>query len=196
MKPSYKRLFISTVIMIMIVITGCGNTSSVSDENSNQEQTEETKPANKKSYESPTEVMTPEETAQLKEGQFLSAAELTKIPDVETLEKNDLAFVYVYTNLLYQDNPDPNISTSVTDLPIEFYLIRDNHVAESELDQYAKNFRFEGLEIHAIAFYRLDENSEWEKMIKYEEENVIVSNGPVLSEAKINELNEEYKWIE
>lgn len=44
----------------------------------------------------PTEVMSPKETNELTDGQFISAEDLTKIPDALTLEERALAFIYCY----------------------------------------------------------------------------------------------------
>ncbi len=83
------------------VLTGCGNTGketaketeAVTENDKNKDNVK------KGDYHTPTEIMTADESNSLIAGQFISAEELTKIPNICDLENNGLTFLYVYAYL-------------------------------------------------------------------------------------------------
>jgi len=137
-----------------------------------------------------TEVMTPEETDALVEGQFISAEEITKIPDAAVLESRDLAFIYCYKRFVIregkeptqEDRDDANMVGYAKALPADELSV----VEQIGVGYYDVIHEFVGIQVLPVVNYFKDEDNGWIKYVslgKY-----AVDAGYVISQEKLNEL--------
>jgi len=178
-KAIYKSAL--AVLLVGTMLTGC----SKNEENPTGAETNETgKTDTNETSDIITEIMTEEESNSLTAGQFISTEELTKLPDAAVLEKRDLAFVYVYTYLL----PESSGVKVAYGENIRENLAKTKVGKDGKVEEYASNYKFEGIQILPITNYIQDLDSTWLKWVDFEGTTVDV--GPVITEEKIKELNE------
>lgn len=94
-KAVYKSAL--AILLSGTMMAGCSkNEEPVQDTDPEVTDPEEAKEPEEVEDYLPTEVMTPEETNALTAGQYIEAADLTKLPNAAELEKRDLSVMYFY----------------------------------------------------------------------------------------------------
>jgi len=187
-KAIYRSILAVLLGGTVVMASGCSNNTEEPTKG-REETTEDNKAVKSEtasSYQTPSEVMTLEESSSLTAGQFISAKDLTKIPDAAALENMNLSFVYVYTYL--PEAKDSIYNEYMYWRTIEEDLIAYEIATEENVDKYASDYQFKGIRILPIVDYTQSSDSTWLKLGEFEGNPVDV--GPVITEEKIKELNE------
>ncbi len=201
-KAIYKSALAVLLGGTMAMTSGCGNnsdetakeTGEVKENDKNNEdegktQTEQTLV--------PTEIMSVEETNKLSEGQFISAEELTKLPDAEALESRDLAFIYCYNVSSTPVDESTDVRIDDIEKAIGTALPEDEmHTTEwIGADKFYIDCTFLGIQIAPVVNYFYDsEKGQYIKIAAYGEYTGI-ETGIVTSDAKLNELGGNQKTL-
>ncbi|HIR16174.1 MAG TPA: hypothetical protein IAC88_06265 [Candidatus Onthosoma merdavium] len=191
-KAFYKKMMMILLVGIMgIGVVGCGNSDTKEETPKDNNMEESTEGKEEDSVQStaylPTTEMSEEETKRfLTAGITISADELKALPDEHVLDDAELAVVYCYHNIKKLKDGTENEYYPKMAQPRDLLADGTDNIILADTTYFIE---FTGIEIVNVEFYDVNEQGQYEKYVKIEE-NIYESAGPVLSEEKIKQLEE------
>ncbi len=175
MKNESLKIMLS-VLAVGILLTGCRSKNEGNGTDNSSDRTTETDQNKEKNVTLTcesinAEIMSPEETNALTEGQIIKAEDCIKIPNDEALETRDLAFIYVYS---YSENGSSK-----------------EYAFKEPIQKKIPGYEFKRMEILKVNNYFLSLEKIWEKTVLFNEGSVFAGN--VISKEKIQKLENEQK---
>ncbi len=189
-----KKVIYKSALAVLLggtMLTGCGNSEESTKDKEEVTENNKTTEANvennltEKTCESmEPDIMTPEETNALTEGQVIKPQECKQLPDAAVLEAKNLAYGFIYTmSVPTESGVVKDRSVSATN--IEQYLLDRGLNPEDSIDYY----EFDGIQILPVVEYYegYNENDPWLKVVVFEGKRQVI--GSVVTEEKLKELN-------
>ncbi len=175
MKNESLKIMLS-VLAVGILLTGCRSKNEGNGTDNSSDRTTETDQNKEKNVTLTcesinAEIMSPEETNALTEGQIIKAEDCIKIPNEEALEARDLAFIYVYSC-------SGNGSS-------------DEYALTETIEKNISSCEFKRIEILKVDNYFLTFEKTWVKTVLFKKDAVFAGN--VISKEKIQKLENEHK---